>query len=213
MWSGAGRGPFRQEYVWLGAEDGWISGWSHVASSLWYTRGLAMLPGQLHSGSVSPRAEQTSWWLIATWSAHVASSPTTLLGSSCNLVNHYSYPVPHILASHLVIVNCALDLHSIPSLLLVVKNLPANAGDMSSIPGSGRSTGEGNGNPLQCSCLEKPMDRRAWWVIIHGFTKSWTQLSNFLYWHSGLSFYHFHKSRLQTQGWILVWTILVCGQR
>ena len=48
----------------------------------------------------------------------------------------------------------------------VVKNLPANAGDArdsSSFPGSGRSLGVGNGNPLQCSCLEYSMDRRAWW--------------------------------------------------
>ena len=45
---------------------------------------------------------------------------------------------------------------------LVVKNPPANAGNMSSIPGSGRSPGEGNGNPLQYSCLENPMDRGAW---------------------------------------------------
>ena len=46
----------------------------------------------------------------------------------------------------------------------VVKNLPANAGDTGSIPGWGRSPGEGNGNPLQCSCLENPMDRGAWWL-------------------------------------------------
>ena len=48
----------------------------------------------------------------------------------------------------------------------VVKSLPANAGDtgdVGSIPGLGRSPGEGNGKPLQCSCLENPMDRRAWW--------------------------------------------------
>ena len=44
----------------------------------------------------------------------------------------------------------------------MVKNLPANAGDPSSIPGSGRSPGEGNGNPLQCSCLGNLMDRGAW---------------------------------------------------
>ena len=44
----------------------------------------------------------------------------------------------------------------------MVKNLPANGGDVGSIPGSGRSHGEGNGNPLQCSCLENPMDREAW---------------------------------------------------
>jgi len=51
----------------------------------------------------------------------------------------------------------------------VVKNLPANAGDTGdsgSIPESGRSPGEGNGNPLQYSCLENPMDRGAWWAIV-----------------------------------------------
>ena len=60
----------------------------------------------------------------------------------------------------------------------VVNNMPANAGDLrdtGSILGSGRSPGEGHGNPLQYSCLENPMDRRAWWAI-DGVTKSWTQL-------------------------------------
>ena len=58
---------------------------------------------------------------------------------------------------------------------LVVKNLPANGGDsgnVGSVPGSGRSPGEGNSNPLQHSCLENPMDRRAWWATVHGVTKS-----------------------------------------
>ena len=50
---------------------------------------------------------------------------------------------------------------------MVVKNPPAN-GDLGSIPGSGRSPGEGNGNPLQYSCLENPMDRGAWWATVHG---------------------------------------------
>ena len=50
----------------------------------------------------------------------------------------------------------------------VVKNLPANAGDAGLIPGSGRSSGEGNGYLLQYSCLENPMDRGAWWVTVHG---------------------------------------------
>ena len=57
----------------------------------------------------------------------------------------------------------------------MVKDLPANAGDMrdaGSIPGSGRSTGEGNGNPLQYSCLGNPMDRGAGWAIVHRVTKS-----------------------------------------
>ena len=59
----------------------------------------------------------------------------------------------------------------------MVKNLPVkletacNAGDMSSIPGSGRSPGEGNGNPLQCSCLGNLMERGAWWAMVHGVTK------------------------------------------
>ena len=57
----------------------------------------------------------------------------------------------------------------------VVKNLPANAGDtrhMGSIPWSRRSPGEGNGSLLQCSYLENPMDRGAWWATAHGITKS-----------------------------------------
>ena len=53
----------------------------------------------------------------------------------------------------------------------VVKNLPANAGDVGLIPGSGRSFGGGNGNPLQYSCLGNPMDRGAWQVTVHRVTK------------------------------------------
>ena len=50
----------------------------------------------------------------------------------------------------------------------MVKNVPADAGVMSLIPGSGRSPGEGNGNPLQYFCLGNPMDRGPWWTIVHG---------------------------------------------
>ena len=53
-----------------------------------------------------------------------------------------------------------------------------NAGDQGLIPGSGRSPGEGKGNPLQYSCLENPMDRGAWWATVHGATKSWTRPSH-----------------------------------
>ena len=53
----------------------------------------------------------------------------------------------------------------------MVKNLPANAGDTGSISGSGRSLGEGNGNPLQYSWMEKPMDRGAWQAIVHRLTR------------------------------------------
>ena len=62
---------------------------------------------------------------------------------------------------------------------LVVKNLPASVGDerdAGSIPGSGRSPGERHGNPLQCSCLEKPMDRGAWRATVHRTAKSSTRL-------------------------------------
>ena len=60
-----------------------------------------------------------------------------------------------------------------------VKASACKAGDLGSIPGSGRSPGEGNGNPLQYSCLENPMDRGAWWVTVHGVAKSRTWLSDF----------------------------------
>ena len=56
-----------------------------------------------------------------------------------------------------------------------------NAGDLGSIPGLGRSPGEGNGNPLQYSCLENPMDGGAWWATVHGVPKSWTRLSDFTF--------------------------------
>ena len=62
---------------------------------------------------------------------------------------------------------------------LVVKNLPANAGDirdLGSIPGSGRSPGGGHGNPLQYSCLENPMDRGAWWFAVHRVEHDWSNL-------------------------------------
>ena len=54
-----------------------------------------------------------------------------------------------------------------------------DAGDPGSIPGWGRSPGEGNGNPLQYSCLENTMDGGAWWATVHGVTPSQTRLSDF----------------------------------
>ena len=56
-----------------------------------------------------------------------------------------------------------------------------NAGDLVSIPGWGRPPGEGDGTPLQYSCLENPMDRRAWQATVHGVAKSRTQLSDFTF--------------------------------
>ena len=62
-----------------------------------------------------------------------------------------------------------------------VKASAWNAGDLGSIPGLGRSSGEGNGNPLQYSCLENPMEGGGWWGTVHGVAKSRTRLSDFTF--------------------------------
>ena len=77
----------------------------------------------------------------------------------------------------------------VPSLLFIwgqtykfeVKASACNAGDLGLIPGSGRSPGEGNGNPLQYSCLEYPTDGGAWRATVHRVEKSWTRLNNFTF--------------------------------
>ena len=69
----------------------------------------------------------------------------------------------------------------------VDKESACSAGDPGSIPGLGRSPGEGNGNPFQYSCLENPMDGGAWWATVHGVAKSQTRLSYFFF----LSFFIF----------------------
>ena len=56
------------------------------------------------------------------------------------------------------------------------KESACNAGDLSLTPGLGRSPGGGHGNPLQCSYLENPMDRGAWWATVHGVAQSWVWL-------------------------------------
>ena len=58
----------------------------------------------------------------------------------------------------------------------MVKNLSANAGDADLIPGLGRSLREGNGNPLQCSCLQNPKDQGTWWAAVYGVAQSGTRL-------------------------------------
>ena len=63
----------------------------------------------------------------------------------------------------------------------MIKASACNVGDLGSIPGWGRSSGEGNGNPLQYSCLENSMDGEAWWAPVHGVAKSWTRPSNFTF--------------------------------
>ena len=83
----------------------------------------------------------------------------------------------------------------------MVKNWPANAEDTrdaGSIPESGRSTGEGNGNPLQYSCLENPMDRGAWWAAVHGVAKlgttEYTHIYLYIYFYDANRFICMHGS-------------------
>ena len=58
------------------------------------------------------------------------------------------------------------------------KESACSVGDLGSIPGLGRSPGGGHGNPFQCACLENPLDRGAWWAVVHGVAKCWTGLKN-----------------------------------
>ena len=90
----------------------------------------------------------------------------------------------------------------------MVKNPPANAGDPGSVPGWGSSPGERNGTPLQYSCLENPMDGRAWWAAVHGVAKSWTRLSNFPF------TFHFHalEKEVAPHSSVLAWRIPETGE-
>ena len=84
------------------------------------------------------------------------------------------------------------------------KESGCNAGDLGSIPGLGSSPGEGNGNPLQYSCLENPKDGGAWWASVHRVAKSRTRLSD-------LPFtFHFHalEEETATHSNILAWRIV-----
>ena len=92
-------------------------------------------------------------------------------------------------------------MHWASQVVLVVKNVPANAGDIRDaglIPGPGRSSGGGYGNPLQYSCLENPLDRGAWWATVHGVTKGQT-----LTWLSTHASYFTEEELKQKQVWLL----------
>ena len=75
------------------------------------------------------------------------------------------------------------------------KESACNVGDLDSVPGTGRSPGEGNGNPLQCSCPENPMDRGDWWATVHGVAKRQTCLSDRTHTHTRT---HITESRYST---------------
>ena len=77
------------------------------------------------------------------------------------------------------------------------KESACNVGDLGSVPGLGRSTGEANGYPLQYSCLENSMDRGAWQATVHGVAKSWTRLTTF-HFHFSLCFVDMKKKKRHT---------------
>ena len=83
-----------------------------------------------------------------------------------------------------------------------------NVGDPGSIPGWGTSSGEGNGNPFQYSCLENPMDGGAWGAAVHGIAEGWTQLSDFTF------TFHFHalEKETATHSSVLAWRIPGTGE-
>ena len=88
------------------------------------------------------------------------------------------------------------------------KKSACSTGDLGSIPGSGRSPGEGNGNPLQHTCLENSMDRGSWQATVHGVSKSGTWLSNFTF------TFHFHalEQEMATHSSVLAWRIPGTGE-
>ena len=87
------------------------------------------------------------------------------------------------------------------------KESACNAGDTGSIPGSGRSPGEENGNPLQYSCLENPMGRGVWQATVLGVAKSWTQLSDHTHTHT-----HTLEEGMATHSSVLAWQIPWTGE-
>jgi len=92
---------------------------------------------------------------------------------------HRGYPKKEMIACHPGICGRSEINESDFASQVVPGNLPAKAGDLrylDSIPGLGRSSGEGNGNPLQYPCLENPMDRGVWQATVHRVAKSWTRL-------------------------------------
>ena len=121
-------------------------------------------------------------WLIKS-SSHIQSgmciqSGTYELLISLRIINMH-LPVPANLYSDLILNMLVIIVIIIIAGLrwwLSGKESSCNVGDSGSIPGSGRSPRGGLGNPLQYSCLENPVDRGAWWTIVHGITKSQMQL-------------------------------------
>ena len=130
-------------------------------------------PSSGYEGHILTKELQTL--VFGLWFPECCALLTELI-STCT-----SYPVIRKLQGSKVAWECCLYFPLLPSLGFpgssVVKDLPANTGDMGWIHSWGRSAGGGYGNPLQYSCLENPMDKGAWQATVHGVAKSQAQLS------------------------------------
>jgi len=152
--------------------DGWRTGWAPIlTTSLWCCRDEVTPIPRLRK-KISKYIYVLS--LIQEADSHLEQGSTTMLMQQLRLWSSlwelFSIPTQHSKAK----VN---SIQGFPSGSMV-KNLPANSGDAGWIPGSGRSPGGGNGNPLQYSCLKTSTDRGAWWAIVHAVAKSWAWLSD-----------------------------------
>ena len=173
FWEGLGAGGEGDDRGW----DGWMVHWLNAHEFGW-TPGVGDGQGGLACWDSWGRKESdTTEWL--NWT-ELSEQPYSLSKTVTNFLHLCGSSDP---SWHLVEENR----NSLDSNLCQVKgfpedsmvrNLAANGRDVGLGSRSGRFTGEGNGNPLQYSCLENSMDRGAWWTTIHGVIKSQTQLSN-----------------------------------
>ena len=131
----------------------------------------------------APEKEMAPHSSILAWGIPWTEEPCKLQSMGLQRVGH-DWTHTHIqVKNHSLFVRNDINaLYGTSQVALVVKNLSANAGkirDEDSIPGLGRSPGEGNDNPLQYSCLVNPMDKGTWQATVHGVAKSWTWLKWF----------------------------------
>ena len=182
----------------------WTTCLNHLPGpGLWFPGCTARAPSQLYCISPLGSSSQTVTLLadinhpgsqgnvVSNWDpAHSLVEDASLCGwdcssplpssSGCRMNSVLSQLFTFLFHPHKRLFSSSLLLcHGTSHVALVVKNLLSNAGDIRNaglIPGSGRFPGEGNGNPLQYSCLENPMERGAWRAIVHRVTKSWTRL-------------------------------------
>ena len=129
------------------------------------------------------RLQHTDWKLTRSethWLSLFSWSPEFSVPRQGNSVSVWSNPERE---GSFGLAEPKIGTYFLPGIDLDGKEFACNAADLGSMPGSGKSPGEGHGNPLQYSCLENPMDRGAWWATVQGVTKgqTWPSDSHFRY--------------------------------